>query len=503
MPAQDVRSKPLFIFEMANNHSGSVAHGIRIIEDLRKVSQGFPFNFAVKLQYRDLDSFIHPDYKSRNDLKFVKRFMETRLSWDDFKRIKDAIDGNGFVSICTPFDEISVDRVDEHNYDFIKIPSCSCTDWPLLERIVKSKKPVICSVAGAPLSDIDKVVSFFRHREHEISLMHCVGQYPTPDGNLQLNQIPLLKARYPGVEVGYSTHERPDNLDAVKIAMGMGASLFEKHVGVETDAIRLNAYSANPDQVRRWLESAAEAYAMCGVQDRRCSFSEAETQDLRSLQRGVFVRKDLSPGTRIQPDDVFYAMPNIAGQIVANDMSKYTDFYLNEAVLAHQPAMLAAARRCEKRGYLEGIIADVRRLLKRSKVVVPGHLELEVSHHYGIESFNEHGSVMITVVNREYCKKIIVMLPGQNHPEQYHKRKDETYHVLYGEILLTLDGKEEIHKANEVVLIPRGVRHGFKTRTGTVIEEVSSNHDRSDSFYTDPVIEANENRKTFVAYWMD
>src|SRR5690242_5310521 len=110
---------------------------------------------------------------------------------------------------------------------------------------------------------------------------------------------------------------------------------------------------------------------------------------------------------------------------------------------------------------------------------------------------------MITVVNREYCKKIIVMLAGQTHPEQYHKRKDETYHVLHGEIVLTLDGKHETRRANEVVVIPRGVRHGFTTRTGAVIEEVSSNHAVADSFYIDPAIEANTNRKTFVTYWMD
>lgn len=500
---KDIQARPLFIFEMANNHSGDVNHGIRIVKAMREASLGLPFTFGIKLQYRDLETFIHPAYKNRTDLKFVKRFSETRLSWDDFRRIKDAIDDYGFVSICTPFDEASVDRVVEHNYDFIKIPSCSCTDWPLLERIVTTAQPVICSVAGTVLSDIDKTVSFFRHREHPISVMHCVGEYPTADENLQLNQIRLLKMRYPDVEVGHSTHERPDNFEAVKVAIGMGATLFEKHVGLETDTIKLNAYSANPEQVRKWLESAAQAYAMSGVPDKRCTFSQAELDSLRALQRGVFVRNDVLPGAKIQPDNVFYAMPNVPGQIVANDMSKYTSFCVTRQIHANQPAMLEMTRRFEKRGYLDQIIADVRKLLKRSKVVVPGHLELEVSHHYGIESFKQYGAVMITVVNREYCKKIIVLLPGQTHPEQHHKRKDETYHVLHGEILLTLNGQEEVHKANEVVVIPRGVRHGFTTPTGAVIEEVSSNHDPADSFYTDATIEANQNRKTLVAYWME
>jgi N-acetylneuraminate synthase len=136
-------------------------------------------------------------------------------------------------------------------------------------------------------------------------------------------------------------------------------------------------------------------------------------------------------------------------------------------------------------------------------VAVPGQLELEISHHYGLEQFRNFGCVMITVVNREYCKKIIALLPGQNHPEQYHKQKDETYHVLHGEVLLTLNGEQRQHKANDVVIIPRGIKHAFATRTGTVIEEVSSSQVVADSFYTDPQIDANLNRKTFVTYWMD
>src|SRR6266699_1440555 len=161
---KDLTQRPLFIFEMANNHMGSVAHGCNIVAALQDACEGFPFHFAVKLQYRDVGTCIHPDYKNRYDLKFVKRFSETRLSWEEYKQLKDAIDGAGFTSICTPWDEISVDRIEEHGFDFIKVPSCYLTDWPLLERIAKSDKPIIGSSAGADLESIDKVVSFFRHR---------------------------------------------------------------------------------------------------------------------------------------------------------------------------------------------------------------------------------------------------------------------------------------------------------------------------------------------------
>ena len=119
---KNVSARPLFIFEMANNHMGSVEHGLRIVEKCGKHPGNLPFSFAVKVQYRDLDTFIHPDYRKRYDLKFVKRFSETRLSWDEYKQIKQAIDDSGFVSICTPCDEVSVGRIEEHGFDFHQNP---------------------------------------------------------------------------------------------------------------------------------------------------------------------------------------------------------------------------------------------------------------------------------------------------------------------------------------------------------------------------------------------
>jgi mannose-6-phosphate isomerase-like protein (cupin superfamily) len=134
---------------------------------------------------------------------------------------------------------------------------------------------------------------------------------------------------------------------------------------------------------------------------------------------------------------------------------------------------------------------------------VPGQCELEISHHYGLEKFNDFGLTAITVINRDYCKRLMVVLPGQKHPEQWHKQKDETYHILFGEVIVELDGEQSTHKSNDVITIPHGVRHSFWTKNGAVIEEVSSSYSQGDSFYTDPAIDANNNRKTFVTYWLE
>ena len=500
---RDLAKRPLFIYEIANNHMGDVAHGIRIVKELEKVSAGFPFAFAVKLQYRDLDTLIHPDFKDRMDLKYVKRFSETRLSWSQFKEIKDAIVDAGFLAICTPFDEIAVEKIVEHGYDYIKIPSCSLTDWPLIEKIAQYDLPIIASTAGEPLEDIDRVVSFFRHREKRLSLMHCVGEYPAKDEHLHLSQIALLKKRYPEIEVGYSTHERPENVEAVKIAIALGAKIFEKHAAVATEKYAVNGYSVTPEQAKKWLQSAAEAYTMLGEFDVRYPAPPGETQALADLARGAFVKTAVAAGELIKHSNLFFAMPRVEGQLVAQNMSKYTAYVAKAPITANGAVMAADVEARDSRHLVHKIVHDVKALLKKSKVAVPGQVELEISHHYGIERFYEYGITMITVVNREYCKKLIVVLPGQVHPEQLHKIKEETYHVLYGNVTVQLNGEVHQKKSSDVLVVPRGQTHAFESKSGCIIEEISSSHIVDDSYYTDPAIAANPNRKTFVTYWME
>ncbi len=209
------RSKSLVVFDMANNHNGDVNHGLKIIREIHEVCKEFKedFIFGFKFQYRDLDTFIHPDYKDRMDIKYVKRFSETRLNDDEFKLMKEEVDKLGFISVCTPFDEESVDKIVEQEFDMIKIASCSFTDWPLLEKVTQADLPIIASTASYKLEEIDKVVSFFEHRNKNLILMHCIGEYPTEKESLQLNQIDLLKKRYPEIKIGFSTHEEPENID--------------------------------------------------------------------------------------------------------------------------------------------------------------------------------------------------------------------------------------------------------------------------------------------------
>jgi sialic acid synthase SpsE/quercetin dioxygenase-like cupin family protein len=493
---------PLFIFEMANNHMGDFEHGLRIIRDLHTATATTGARRAIKFQYRQLDTFIHPDFKEREDIKYVKRFRETRLGEEEFRALKEEAEQLGFGTLCTGFDEESIDLIEKHGFTYIKVASCSFTDWPLLERIAQTPLPIIASVGGATIEDIDRVVAFFEHRNKDFALMHCVAEYPTPDALLNLNQIDLLKTRYPAIPIGFSTHERPELLDAVKLAVAKGAAILERHVGVPTERYPLNAYSSTPAQAAEWIHAALSAARMCGVSGERAPFSAGEIRDLHGLRRGVFVREAIRAGESIDSAKLFLAIPTSGGQFTANDLSKYARLRAITDIPAKGAVNVENAALTDRRQAINDIVKQVREFVRVSKVPLPSKADVEVSHHYGVERFAETGAVLLSFVNRSYCKKAIVMLPGQSHPEHQHKVKEETFFVLHGSMRIRLDGVEQAVSAGDSVLVEPGVRHSFSTETGVIFEEISSTHIAQDSFYTDETITANPARKTYVTYWM-
>lgn len=485
--------KPLFTFEMANNHQGSVEHGLKIIRELKRVTQKYEevFDFAIKFQYRDLDTFIHPAYKDRMDIKNVKRFQDTRLSKEDFLVLKEEVSKQGMYTMCTAFDEASVDGICEQGYDIIKIASCSFTDWPLLEKIATVKMPVIASAAGSSLEEIDKVVAFFKHRNMSLALMHCVAEYPTVNEHLEMNQITLYKNRYPDLRIGFSTHEDPNNMEPVKIAVAKGAEIFEKHVGVPTDEITLNGYSANPEQVELWLETAYQTYKMCGIAGRRYEPQQKEKDDLIALRRGVFAKRDIQPGEKVDRDDIYFAFPCQKGQLLANNISKYASVVVGaNEIMKDGALMLDNVSVKDDTERIQGIVYQVMELLNKSNVVVPLDSTCQISHHYGLDEFGTTGVTTIDCINREYCKKILVMLPGQCNPTHVHKKKEETFTVLYGTLDLVCGDKKQRVIRGEAITVERGVEHSFSTETGCVFEEISTTHYVDDSFY--------ENKEQFV-----
>ena len=492
----------LIIFEMANNHMGDISHGIKIIKEYSKFIRKYNFQFAFKLQYRDLNTFIHRDFKKRNDLHYVKRFLDTKLSENQFNKLIQVIKKYKFKTISTPFDENSIKLIQKQNLDFIKVASCSFGDWPLLEEIAKTKKPIILSTAGSTIDTIDNVVSFLKNRNKSFSLLHCVAEYPTKSHKLNLSQIEFLKNRYSDVSIGYSSHEYPNNIDNVKIAVAKGAEVFEKHVGLETEKFSLNKYSMNINQTDTWLKSLHDSIKVCGELNRYKIRNNDEILSLRSLQRGVYLKKNIKINSLIKKSDVYFAFPPQKNQILANDYSKYLTLKTKTALKKDSPLLKKQIQIKDNRKKILNIMNKISAFIKKTPIVLPKNTKLEISHHYGLDKFFKYGLSMFTIVNREYCKKILVCLPSQIHPTQYHKIKEETFNVIYGDLKLEINNEIKILGPGDVLTIKPRENHKFSSKKGCIIEEISTTHNKSDSFYIDPKIAKNKNRKTIINFWI-
>ena len=491
----------LFTYDLANNHQGDLEHGLNIVKALGEVTQKAGIRGALKFQFRHLESFIHPDYKEKKDIKHIPRFMETGLSRDQHKVLTEAVIDNGMHTMCTPFDEESVDLILELGIEIIKVASCSAADRPLLERIAEVNKPVVVSTAGLSMDKIDRLVSFFESRHVHFALMHCVALYPTPNDKLKLNQIQVLKERFPNTPIGFSTHEDPDNYIPIQIAYAKGARIFERHVGMETKKHKLNKYSSKPEQVAKWIEAYQQAVASCGGEHRGPATPD-EIASLRSLMRGVFAKKPLKKGEKLTRSKVFFAMPLHEGQLVSGDW--FNGVAADKKYTANEPINEQVANsKLPPEEIIYRIMLQVKGMLNKARILIGKDSSIELSHHYGLERFREFGAIIIDVINRKYCKKLIIQLPRQKHPYHFHGKKEETFQLLYGDLEVELDGKRIRPQVGDTILVKPEEWHKFHTLHGAIFEEISTTHYNDDSFYEDERIARlpREARKTVIPNW--
>ena len=105
----------LFVFDLANNHQGDIDHALDIIDRLTLIAKKKNIKAAIKFQFRQLDSFIHPNYKNNKDTKHINRFESTKLNNKDYEKMVDRIKANGLITMSTPFDEESIKLMDKLN----------------------------------------------------------------------------------------------------------------------------------------------------------------------------------------------------------------------------------------------------------------------------------------------------------------------------------------------------------------------------------------------------
>lgn len=312
----------LFVLELANNHWGKLERGLKIIGDFARVVKFNNVHAAIKLQFRDVDNFIHPDFRDRADIRYIKKTIDTQMPWDELRLMVEAVRDQGMVTMVTPFDEVSVDKCVEFGVDILKIASSDVRDKTLLAKIASTRLPVIASTGGASLEHIDDLVSFFTSQGIPFALNHCVSLYPSEDGDLELDQIDFLKKRYPDIVIGYSTHEYRDWWDSTLIAYGKGARTFERHIDIDYEGVPVSPYCTKPEQANTWFRAMKKAQEMCGGgSSERRAVPEGERRYLDALVRGVYAKRDFAEGELLTAEDVYFAVPLLKGQLSTREFT--------------------------------------------------------------------------------------------------------------------------------------------------------------------------------------
>lgn len=315
----------LFVLELANNHWGDVTRGLKIIHEFSKIVRFNNVRAAIKFQFRDVDNFIHKDFQQNSDIRYIKKTRATKLSREHYQVLVRAIIESGCIPMATPFDEKSVELCVAFDMPIIKIASSDINDWPLIEKIATTKRPVIVSTGGTSLKNIDDIVTYFSNRSIPLAINHCVSLYPSEDSELELNQIDFLKNRYPGNIIGFSTHEYHDWNASIMIAYAKGARTFERHIDIDDGNIPVSPYCSLPGQIDSWFKAYKKAVEMCGGSgSQKRVVSEKETRYLNELVRGIYAKRDLPKGYRLTQsviyEDIYAAIPLQKGQISCREL---------------------------------------------------------------------------------------------------------------------------------------------------------------------------------------
>jgi len=221
---------PFFIAEVGQNHQGDLDLALEYIKVFSELGAN-----AIKFQTRNNKYLFSEDaynapYVSDNSFSDFygehREKLELRPEWLKLLK-KECIDRN-VLFMSTPFDEPSLDLLISLDIDILKVASFDLGNLPFLAKIARTKKPIVLSIGGGNHHQIQDSIKLLKSFGSELSVLHCVSEYPCPAEHLGFENIPKLKKEYPDCVIGSSDHF--NGILSGPIAWMMGARVFEKHV---------------------------------------------------------------------------------------------------------------------------------------------------------------------------------------------------------------------------------------------------------------------------------
>lgn len=307
------------IGEIGQNHNGSVDLAKLIIElvSLPITEDDFKLQIrgmdAVKLTKRDLneelaDSLMNKPYDSPHS--FGRTYGEHRefleLTDDEHYEVFRHAKKHGLDFVETLCSKGCLSLLKLFTPDYLKVASRDLTNLPLLSALGETRIPIIISTGMAGKKELDEGLDVLTAYHSNISILHCVSEYPTRPQNVNLRTIPYLIRNYPGYKIGYSDHTI--GIATPIAAVAMGAEIIEKHITLDrrmkgTD----QAGSLGPDGVRRMVRDIRMTDMSMGVED---IFICEDTKGAKDkLERSVATLRKLSKGDIITEADIHLLSP--------------------------------------------------------------------------------------------------------------------------------------------------------------------------------------------------
>ncbi len=307
----DLKKKPKLIAEVSANHAGKLNNAIKLVKSAAKNGSDL-----IKLQTYNADSltinskkkgFFISNHKSiwkKKNLYQLYKSGTTPKEWHvKLFEVARKYKSKCFTSI---FDERDIEFLEKLKVPAYKIASFECLHFPLIEKVIKTKKPILISTGLCNLVEIKELVNFLKKNNFKnYALLKCTSSYPAISNDLNLNTISDMRKKFK-CEVGYSDHTIGFN--AAIGAIHHGASFIEKHVCLNKKIGIDSKFSLNVEDIPKLKKFINEAYLSRGD-----VFYGPSKNELPNLQfrRSIYVSKDMKKGERFSRSNTKIIRPGL------------------------------------------------------------------------------------------------------------------------------------------------------------------------------------------------
>lgn len=307
-------TQPYLIAEIGANHNGDMALAKRLI-DATKESGWHAAKFQAwsadsifsKKVYED-NYFLGDDYRNRTDYTLKEIVDEYSVSFEQLSELSDYCKLVGIDFCCTPFSNKEVDfLVDELKVPFIKIASMDCNNYPFLAYCASKGLPMVLSTGLTSLHEVDRALETCEQAGNvNLSILHCVAQYPPKMENVNLNTMDMLRGIYPDYPIGFSDHSIGSHIPLAAIAKG--ACIIEKHVTLDKSMFGWDhKVSATPDEMTVIAQCGGDIVEALGHGNRRPSPDDMRTRT--AFRRSIVSARPIPAGKIIEAEDLDIKRP--------------------------------------------------------------------------------------------------------------------------------------------------------------------------------------------------